>query len=377
MDISNYLKNDQFYNNLYLKKKSGLKNIGATCYINTLIQCFVSLPYFVRFILSSSYNNRLKYEIDSDSDNENENKNENENENIYMITEMRSLINSLCIQENSLIPLRFLKTLKMKFEYLNINQQNDIHEILMLILNQMNEEIKMINVSNYFDNNELNKDIMGIKDNYSRIENKCYKEWYNIHNREYSELIELFYGQSISQIVCGNCGYIHHNHEAFNVLNLELPEIENKKINIYDCINKHTSIEKLKINEWKCDKCDKKESSEKIIKYWNFPPNLIICLKRFYYSQKHNTMIKNNKFIDIPFELDLSDYALSKKSNKKYNLRSAGLHFGNSYGGHYSSIVRKNKDNFDEWYIIDDLNINLYNKKNINFNQAYILFYSI
>ena len=56
----------------------------------------------------------------------------------------------MCVEGNSLIPIRFLKTLKLKFDYIDINQQNDLHEILLLILNKLNEEIKVSNPIKYF-----------------------------------------------------------------------------------------------------------------------------------------------------------------------------------------------------------------------------------
>ena len=60
MNISRYLKKDDKYLELYKTKKGGLKNIGATCYINTLIQCLASSPYFIRFILSNDFQDRLE-----------------------------------------------------------------------------------------------------------------------------------------------------------------------------------------------------------------------------------------------------------------------------------------------------------------------------
>jgi ubiquitin C-terminal hydrolase len=87
-------------------------------------------------------------------------------------------------------------------------------------------------------------------------------------------------------------------------------------------------------------------------------------------------MTKNNTLVDIPYELDLKDYTLSNKCKTKYKLQSVGLHFGNIYGGHYSSLVRKDKNKDDEWLLIDDLTINTIKKKDINFNFAYMLFYS-
>lgn len=367
MNISRYLKKDDKYLELYKTKKGGLKNIGATCYINTLIQCLASSPYFIRFILSNDFKDRL------------ENNKNNEDNKIYLINELKDIINSLCIQGNSLIPIRFLKTLKLKFDFIDINQQNDLHEILLLILNKLNEEIKVSNPEKYFNSKLITMKINENINDYTKMQLLCYKKWYELHKNEYSELTELFYGQSISQIICGNCSHIHHNHESYNALNLELPtKVNEKQTTLYDCINMHTTTETIEKGEWKCDKCNEKEESQKIIKYWNFPSNLIICLKRFYYDEKIGRMTKNNLNIDIPFELDLKDYPLFNNSNTKYKLNAIGLHLGNIYGGHYAAVVRKNPDSDEEWLMIDDLSINTIKKKDLNAGHlGYVLFYSI
>ena len=303
---------------------------------------------------------------------------------------MKSIFKSISIDGNSLIPIRFLKTLKLKFDFIDINQQNDLHEILLLIINKLNEEIKVSGSLQFYNSYKLESDISDIENDYTKIETKCYKKWYELHKKEYSEIVELFYGQSISQIVCGNCLHIHHNHESFNILNLELPQHNlndsdngddsSNSINIYDCLKIHTTKELINNDndDWKCDKCNEKKTSEKIIKYWNFPPNLIICLKRFYFDKHLGIMSKNNTYIDIPFELDLKDHTLSNDSHTKYKLMSIGLHFGDIYSGHYSAVVRKNPNNDNDWLMIDDLSINTIKQKDLKAgNLAYVLFYSI
>ena len=109
MDISKYTDIIKLNNNY--NKRTGLLNVGATCYINTLIQCLLSCPVFREFILSNDYYDRI------------------DDEKIYMIKELQSIFNSMWNEGHSLNPKRFLNTLAIKFDYIEVNQQNDVHEI--------------------------------------------------------------------------------------------------------------------------------------------------------------------------------------------------------------------------------------------------------
>lgn len=347
MDISKYISNDTY------NKRTGLQNIGATCYINTLIQCLLSCTYFNNFILSNNYCDRL--------DNNNE---------LNLITELQSIFKSMWIDGNSLNPLRFLKTLKLKFDFIEINNQNDIHEILLLILNKLNEEIKIKNIDKYINN----LDNINNNNNLTNLEKVCSFKWLDMHKLEYSELNELLYHHKISQIICGNCKHIHHTHESSCVIDIEIPD-SNKKYLLDKCIENHMKMETLNSSidmKWTCDQCNKSVLSEKSTKYWKLPPTLIISLKRFIYDKNTNRMIKNNTNIGIPYNLNLNNYVISKTPSK-YKLKSIANHSGNIYGGHYISLVKNKKD----WTVIDDLTINNAKEKEINFNYAYTLFYEL
>jgi ubiquitin C-terminal hydrolase len=347
MDIKKYLNEENKF-----RKRSGLQNIGSTCYINTLIQCLLSCNIFNNLILSNDYNDRLG------------------DDNIYLIKELKSIFKSMWIDGNSLKPIRFLKTLKIKFNFIDINTQNDIHEILLLILNKINEEIKVKDITKYINYKKQDK----FKTGYDKLKYISNEKWFDLHKTEYSELNEILYNHSISQIICGNCNFIHHNHESSCIIDLELPY---NNIDLKSCFINHLSADKLNINnenKWKCDNCYKCIESNKVTKYWNLPQVLIISLKRFYYDKKTNKISKNNSIVDIPYNLDLCDNVLQ---NKQYNykLQSVGIHLGNIYGGHYVSLVRKNEYN-KEWILVDDLNTKEIKEEDFNLNDAYILFYT-
>ena len=166
------------------------------------------------------------------------------------------------------------------------------------------------------------------------------KEWIKQVENEYSELIPMFYGQTIMQIVCGNCHNINHNYELF--FNIMLPVVVNNAT-LEDCIDAYFSEEVM--DHWTCDECNRKADSKKTQRLWRLPRILIISLKRF------SCMNKNNAKIEIPLDLNLNKYVLTK--NIHYKLVATALHYGNLDSGHYTAIVKKN----ERWFEIDDLNV--------------------
>ena len=174
------------------------------------------------------------------------------------------------------------------------------------------------------------------------------------------------------QVKCLDCK-IHHSYDYFSILELEIPEISNKKITVEDCIDSYFSpfhlneIEK----DWKCDKCNEYKKNKKVHKICKLPPLLFICLKRFKYINNNN--IKNDIDIEIPNTLDFSNYIVSKdiNTNVNYNLVGSAIHLGRSNSGHYISLFDKS--------IIDDTNIlKISDIENSNLiEKSYILLYQV
>ncbi len=329
-------------------KKCGLANIGATCYINTIIQLLGHSYPFLIMVLTK----------------------QNENLSNSLFIELQEIFKLMWIDHHSLRPIKFLKSLQSKFNFININNQQDIHEILLLILNKLNEELKVsVKYQEYKYSNEISN-IIG---------NKCDKEWYNYHKKEYSEIIELFFGQSMNQIKCSNakCQTLHHSYDYFSILEIAIPNKENLDLN--DCIKAHFAPHYLnsdsKDKEWKCDKCDSFHKNKKVLKIWKMPPILLICLKRFEFNLNKKEMIKNDIDIKIPEELLFEKYIIAPKTNVKYKYIGSAIHLGKYNYGHYITLIK----NTEDFVIIDDETIRILDKNTGNklLEKSYILLYSI
>ncbi len=331
------------------KGKTGLANLGATCYLNTTIQCLGYCIDFLRFIISTKHKT-LKEES--------------------LINELRDLYIDLWINNNSLIPRRFINKVRESLDF-EIHQQNDINEFLSLFITKLNSDICYDVKMTKEDLIEKNKYSSSLYD-VQRF--KMDNAWLIGVGKEYSELIDLLYGQSIMQIICGNCNKITHNYEIYMSMMLPITPETNS---ITDCIREYMSQETLNDNsgdesniKWRCDECKCQCKSKKVTKLWRNPKILIISLKRF-----TENLDKNNKQIDIPETVDITEYTLTKK-RCVYQLTSVAIHYGSFFGGHYIAVCKHPDDN---WYLIDDLSVNKLDTNNAmqQIKSGYVFFYTL
>ena len=204
---------------------------------------------------------------------------------------------------------------------------------------------------------------------------QCYKMKKIYYEKDYSPLIDIFYGISISSILSpsNSSSILSSISEPYFIL--DLPICGNT---IYDCLDQYISPELLENeNAWFNEKTQQKENVFKQITFWNFPKILIITFKRFssISCEQGIRLCKRMEFVEFPLHgLDLSKYITGYNASKyKYDLYGVCNHIGNVVGGHYTSFV-KTKGN--EWFHCDDTIIEkVENPLHIVTPIAYSLFY--
>lgn len=94
-------------------------------------------------------------------------------------------------------------------------------------------------------------------------------------------------------------------------------------------------------NAWYNEATQQKEKVTKRIQFWNFPPILVISLKRFT-AAGH---LKRQDLVTFPTEnLNLSKYVCGyRPETYVYDLMGVCNHMGGVMGGHYTACV-KNAD---------------------------------
>jgi ubiquitin C-terminal hydrolase len=202
---------------------------------------------------------------------------------------------------------------------------------------------------------------------------KSLETWKTFYEKEYSFIIDLFYGNIINNIKCLTCNFTDEIFEPYNNISLS---IQDTTSSLQECLDDYFNNEHV-INTWKCDKCQNNGCNKSLI-LWTLPNYLIINLKRF--KQTNFSTTKNNNMITFPLkDLNLTKYISPDKNdmnNYIYDLYAVNYHGGNLDGGHYWSAC-KNLDN--NWYNFNDGNISKYPITNIESQlvtkDAYILFY--
>jgi ubiquitin C-terminal hydrolase len=203
---------------------------------------------------------------------------------------------------------------------------------------------------------------------------QCFNMLKQIYSKEYSEIMDLFYGIYVTIIsTSNNKKVLSIKSEHYFILDIPVYSQEKGMLKtIYEGFDCFTEIESLSgENAWFNEKKKKKEDVNKQIQFWNLPDILVISLKRF----SANGIQKLDHLVEFPLEnLDLSKYVIGyKKESYIYNLYGICNHIGTVMGGHYTSFI-KNADEI--WLHYNDSSVEkIENINNIISPLAYCLFY--
>tara|TARA_B000000609_G_C24165240_1_gene346450 strand:- start:709 stop:1773 length:1065 start_codon:yes stop_codon:yes gene_type:complete len=337
------------------KGLTGLANLGNSCYKNSCMQ-ILSHTYVLNDLLDNeSYKKRLNKIPDS-----------------ILLVEWDKLRKLMWSENCTVSPAGWNQAITQvsklkKMEIFTGFSQNDITEFLLFIIegfhNSLKREVDM----------NIRGDIKNSKDKFAKV---CYEMMINMYSKEYSEILKIFYGIHVSQIVSSNGEVLSNSPEPYFVLDLPIPQKKENEITIIDCLEEYMKAEKLEgDNAWYNEKTKKKEDVNKGLVFFSFPDVLVICFKRFNYIN-YTTQRKDNTLIKFPlYDLDLSNYCKGYNSKDYiYNLYGICNHVGGLEGGHYTATV-KNANGC--WYNFNDTNIKKIDntEKVLNTNHAYCLFY--
>jgi len=311
--------------------KSGILNLGATCYLNTTVQCLSHCTKFVDTLFEYDFTR---------------------------VTDSKMLFHSLALLLKQLrqpnIPFVNPSILLVhtqerfpKFE------QNDMVEFLEFILSGIHDETKA----------NVTMSVTGkVKNEYDKITIEALENFKRHFEKEYSFIIQLFYGQTFINMLSMDSkpSLSRHLFDPFCILPLPLPS-EGDSHTLEQCLKKLSQPEI--IDEFVVGNDSRQMASQTNI--WSTSSVLILQLKRFING------IKNNS--SVVFPLKLQSIAKGSVSERLYTLVAIGNHIGSSESGHFFADC-KGSDGL--WRRFDDTNVSVITEENFDTRSAYCLFFT-
>jgi len=329
---------------------TGLKNLGNTCYMNSILQCVSNTPPLAHYFISRSYEEDLNSKYSETRG--------------HVAVEFSEVLKNIWSSQFKSISPSDLKQMVGKFkpEFAGRDQQ-DSHEFVSKLLEWLHSDTNRV-VRPTKEPEQNNTD--------SRDKAAARKHWRNYLERNQSIIVQLFCGQTRSTVKCFSCLAESVTYREFTNLTLPLPETTNR-VNLRDCFEEYLREER--IDEFTCDRCKKTGKASKKTDIVKLPPLLVIHLSRFYQDGMYTR--KKQNFVNFDLKnLNLGQYSIEGFENKffQFNLYAVSNHFGSLEGGHYTAYCSSNV--LKRWHKFDDQDVSTMDPADVVTPAAYILFYS-
>ncbi|XP_009782385.1 ubiquitin C-terminal hydrolase 12 [Nicotiana tabacum] len=274
----------------------GLKNQGATCYMNSLLQTLYHIPYFRKAV----------YHMPTT---------ENDNPSGSIPLALQSLFYKLQYSDTSVATKELTKS--FGWDTYDSFMQHDVQELNRVLCEKLEDKMKGTVVE--------------------------------------GTIQQLFEGHHMNYIECINVDYKSTRKESFYDLQLDVKGCRD----VYASFDKYVEVERLEgDNKYHAEKYGLQDARKGVL-FIDFPPVLQLQLKRFEYDFVRDTMVKINDRYEFPLELDLdreNGKYLSPDADRSvrnlYTLHSVLVHSGGVHGGHYYAYIRPTLS--DQWFKFDD-----------------------
>lgn len=410
--------------------KCGFRNIGNTCYMNSILQLLIHCKPLVSFLIrkkviaedgistversdfeffleKASIENvarnerkRLKLDVDTEVS---INKEDVYNQMATSVTvELAKIVDTLINKGASVItPISFKQVIDKKASAFRGFSQQDAHELIIHILDLIIEEtgietepvinnvpdcvsiyinlmddckIRMKYTESFDEKKKIIEEINAFKKDNKEVITKYdgLKYLVDLYKKRHNPFIFQIQSILINNVECTECKNISSTYENTPILQLYVCD------SLKDSLDQFVKTEI--IENYKCSVCNENRTVNKMTQIWRTPSVLFIQLKRFEILPT-GRIRKNNTDIDIPLTLDLNAYCddamkTENKINRKYKLTGYSNHMGSLNGGHYTADCICLVDN-KTWYHFDDSNVLRNTNKVVDLSNAYILMYEI
>nr|CAI5844902.1 unnamed protein product [Callosobruchus analis] len=333
---------------------NGLKNIGNTCFMNSVIQCLSNTRWLLEYLKKDGHLRDINTSISSMKG--------------ALIKAFAEVIKELWSEDSS---DRVVNTVSLKSQiqrfaprFMGYAQQ-DAQEFLRYLLEGLHEDVNRVT--------EKPKPILTEIDDTLSDSEKAQESWRRYLRLENSKIVDHFVGQLKSTLKCTFCGHSSVTFDPFWDLSLPIPQ-RTGLLRLSQCLDSFTREETLDGDEKPtCSKCKERRKCTKSLSIHKFPKILVIHLKRFSPSERFRG--KLSVTVDFPLEgLDMSNYASDNNAAQcRYNLYAISNHSGTTYSGHYTAYCRHPYTG--HWHEYNDSRVSSISSKSLVSGEAYVLFY--
>ncbi|VDK42338.1 unnamed protein product [Anisakis simplex] len=270
----------------------GLKNQGATCYMNSILQTF----FFTNMLRKAVYQMPT----------------ENDDPDTSVALAMQRVFYELQKSDKPVGTKKLTKS--FGWDSVESFHQHDVQELCRVLLDNLENKMAGTKVKN--------------------------------------TIPSLFEGKMKSYVRCKNVSFESNREESFYDLQLNIKGKTNVMESFYD----YTATETLDgDNKYDAGEFGL-QPAEKGVKFISFPPVLHLQLMRFQYDAQQDANVKINDKFEFPALLNLNKFVEDGDTKEPIDfvLHAVLVHSGDFHGGHYVVFINTNMNGPAKWCKFDD-----------------------